>query len=66
MCPLCRATTALIAGSATGSSGLTALVAGTILKKRSKIRFPEQINMKELQNGNDRDRSKTEESGLAR
>jgi hypothetical protein len=66
MCPLCLATAALIAGSATGTGGVTALVAGMFLKKRSLQRFPEQINEKEVQNGDDRDRSKTEESGLAR
>jgi hypothetical protein len=66
MCPVCLATAALIAGSATGTGGITALVAGTFLRKRSLHRFPEQINTKEVQNGNDSDRSKAEESGLAR
>ena len=66
MCPLCLATAALIAGSATGTGGVTALVAGMFLKKRSLQQFPEQINEKEVKNGDDRDRSKTEESGLAR
>jgi len=46
MCPVCLATAALIAGSATGSGGITALVAGTILKRRSHIRFPGQTKCK--------------------
>jgi hypothetical protein len=29
-------------------------------------RFPEPIKVKEVQNGNDNDRNKTEESGFAR
>jgi hypothetical protein len=66
VCPVCLATAALIAGSATGTGGLTALVAGTILKKKSRIQFPNQINTKEVQNGDDDDRNKAEESGLAR
>jgi hypothetical protein len=66
MCPVCLATAALIAGSATGTGGITALVAGTFLRKRSLHRFPEQINTKEVQNGNDSDGCKTEGSGLAR
>jgi hypothetical protein len=65
MCPVCLATAALIAGSATGSGGITALVASTFLRKRSLHRFPDQINTKEVQNGSDSDRRKTEESGLA-
>ena len=66
MCPVCLATAALIAGSATGSGGLTALVAGTILKKGSKLRFPEKINTKEVRNGDYTDSSKAEERGFAR
>jgi hypothetical protein len=66
MCPLCLATAALIAGSATGTGGITALVAGTFLRKKSMRRFPEPIKVKEVQNGNDSDRSKSEESGFAR
>ena len=66
MCPVCLATAALIAGSATGTGGLTALVAGTFLRKKSQTRFPEQINAKEVQNGNGSDGSKAEESGFAR
>ena len=66
MCPVCLATAALIAGSTTGTGGIAALVAGTFLRKRSLHRFPEPINTKEVQDGNDSDRSETEESGLAR
>jgi hypothetical protein len=66
MCPLCLATAALIAGGATGTGGITALVAGTFLRKRALHRFPEPIKVKEVQNGDDSDRSEAEESGLAR
>jgi hypothetical protein len=66
MCPLCLATAALIAGSATGTGGITALVAGTFLRRKSMHRFPEPIKVKEVQNGNDDDRNKAEESGFAR
>jgi hypothetical protein len=66
MCPVCLATAALIAGSATGSGGITALVAGTILKRRSHIRFPEQTNAKEVKGGDDNGSSESAESGLAR
>ena len=66
MCPLCLATAALIAGSATGTGGITALVAGTFFRKRSQTRFPEQFNAKEVQSGNGSDGSNAEESGFAR
>jgi hypothetical protein len=64
MCPVCLATAALIAGSATGSGGITALVAGTILKRRSQTRFPEQTNAEEVKSGDDS--SQSEQSGIAR
>ncbi len=66
MCPVCIATAALIAGSATGSGGITALVAGTILKRRLQTRFPEQINAQEVKGGNDSDSSEAEDRGFAR
>jgi len=35
MCPFCIATAAIIAGSATGTGGLSALIAVTVLKKKA-------------------------------
>ena len=35
MCPVCLATAAIIAGSATGTGGLSALVVAKILQERS-------------------------------
>ena len=55
MCPVCLATAALIAGSATGTGGLTALVALTFRKPRSKDPFP--TIAKEDKNGHEPDRS---------
>ncbi len=64
MCPVCLATAALIAGSATGSGGITALVAGTILKRKS--RFPEQTNAEEVKGGDDNGSSQSEKSSFTR
>jgi hypothetical protein len=46
MCPFCLATAAVIAGSATGSGGVTALIAGTILKRsqRKLLSRKEEVN----------------------
>jgi len=66
MCPFCLATAALIAGSATGTGGLTAIVAGTIFKKARRGKFPEQSREAEVKDGNGSDRSEATESGLAR
>ena len=40
MCPVCLATAAIIAGSATGTGGLTALVASRFRKPKPENRFP--------------------------
>lgn len=66
MCPFCLATAAIVASSATGTGGLTALVAGTLLIRRRKQKFPKPIDTKEIENGNDSSRSEAEESSLAR
>ena len=51
MCPFCLATAAVIAGSATGTGGVTALIAGTILKRsKRKAIFPEEAE--EVNHGN--------------
>ena len=66
MCPFCLASAALIVGSATGTGGLTAIVAGTIFRKRRRKKFPEQSKEVEVKNGNRSDTSKATKSGLAR
>ena len=66
MCPFCLASAALIAGSATGTCGLTAIVTGTIFKKRGRKRFLEQTREAEVKDVNRGDRCKATESGLAR
>ena len=40
MCPFCLATAAVIAGSATGTGGVTALVAGVFLKRNKRKLLP--------------------------
>jgi hypothetical protein len=65
MCPFCLATAAVIAGSATGTGGLTAFVATTIFKRKRRKKFPYQIETKEVEDGNN-DSGKASESGLAR
>ena len=44
MCPVCLATAAIIAGSATGTGGLTALVARIIRKRKRENPFPTIAN----------------------
>jgi hypothetical protein len=45
MCPVCLATGAMIAGSATGTGGLTALVATTFRKKKLDNKSPTPISL---------------------
>jgi hypothetical protein len=66
MCPFCLATAAVIAGGATGTSGLTAIVAGTIFKRKRQKRVPEQDKEAEVKDGDGSDRGEASESGLAR
>jgi hypothetical protein len=56
MCPVCLATAAILAGSATGTGGLTALVARQFWKRESKDQFP-TIKPKENHDGYQPDRS---------
>ena len=65
MCPFCLATAALIAGSATGTGGLTALAAGAILK-RGKCKILAQNEAEEVPHGNDSNRSECSQDGFAR
>jgi hypothetical protein len=63
MCPFCLATAAMIAGSATGAGGVTALIAGTILKRNKRRILPQG---EELENGNNSNSDGNSEDGIAR
>ena len=65
MCPVCLATAAILAGSATGTGGLTALVARRFRKRESKDQFP-AIKPKENQHGHQPDRSSSTQDRLPR
>ncbi|HEY2469154.1 MAG TPA: hypothetical protein VGI45_15130 [Terracidiphilus sp.] len=64
MCPFCLATAAVIASSATGTGGVTAFIAGTILK-RNKQRILPQNEEKEVNHGNRDDTGKDTENRLS-
>ena len=66
MCPFCLATAAIIAGSATGSGGLTAIAAGVFFKRKRGKKFPKQSKEAEVKNGNSSGTGEAAESGLAR
>jgi hypothetical protein len=66
MCPVCLATAAIIAGSATGTGGLTALVAAKFGKRKSAREFPKPIETKEDRHGSEPDRSTSSENRFAR
>ncbi len=65
MCPFCLTTAALIAGSATGTGGLTAIVAGTIFMRKRRKTFPEQSETEEVNRGKHGDGREESEGGLA-
>ena len=56
MCPFCLATAAVIAGSASGTGGMTAIVATVIYKRKKRETFSRQIEAKEVEDGNDGDK----------
>lgn len=62
MCPFCLATAAIIAGGATGTSGLAAVVVSKFRKKE----FPAATGAKEERYGHEPDGSASPESGVAR
>ena len=62
MCPFCLATAAIIASSATGTSGV-ALVAGAILKRNKRRILPQE---EEVEHGNNSNGSGKPEDGVAR
>jgi hypothetical protein len=65
MCPVCLATAAILAGSATGTGGLAALVARQFWKRESKTQFP-TIKQKENDDGHQPDRSAPPQDRLPR
>ncbi len=44
MCPVCLATAAVIASSATGTGGIAALIAGKILRKQTSSTQSKEVN----------------------
>ncbi len=65
MCPVCLATAAILAGSATGTGGLTALVARQFRKRESKTQIP-MTEQKENHDGHHPDRGATPQDRLPR
>lgn len=65
MCPFCLATAAIIAGSATGTGGLTAVIAGKF-RKRNQKEVSTATEAKEERYGHEHDGSAAPEDGLAR
>jgi hypothetical protein len=66
MCPVCLATAAIIAGSATGTGGLTAIVASKFRKRKPTKDFPGQIEIEEDRHGYKPERSAATQDGPAR
>jgi hypothetical protein len=65
MCPVCLATAVILAGSATGTGGLTALVVRQFWKCESKDQFP-TVKQKENHDGHQPDRGASPQNRLAR
>jgi hypothetical protein len=65
MCPVCLATAAILAGSATGTGGLAALVARQFRKRESKDQFP-MITQKENHDGHQPDRGASPQNRFTR
>ncbi len=64
MCPVCLATAAIIAGSATGTGGLTALVARTIRRKTRDNPTPTHAKKEDF-HGHEPDRSSSPQDRLS-
>ena len=60
MCPVCLATAAIVAGSASSGGGLAALVVGKFLRKKSQNQIP-ITPPKEDRNGNEPDRGSSQD-----
>lgn len=65
MCPFCLATAAIIAGSATGTGGLTAVVASKFRKRKAAKQSPAKTETKEERYGHEPDGSESPQSGLS-
>lgn len=65
MCPFCLVTGAVIAGSATGTGGLTAFIAGRILKRNKRKILP-QNEAEEVNHDNDSNGSDNSQDGITR
>ncbi len=65
MCPVCLATAAIIAGSATGTGGLTALIASTFRKKKAGD-FPTTPTEKEDHDGREPDGTASSQDRVTR
>ncbi len=65
MCPVCMATAAMIAGSAAGSGGLTALTVGLFRRKTLTSKIPKPTNTEEVHYVDEHDRSRAPEIGIA-
>ena len=63
MCPVCLATAAILASSATGTGGLTAVVAGVILKRKKQREFP-TTETTEVNRGNHSDGNQESEDRI--
>ncbi len=65
MCPVCLATAALVAGSATGTGGITALLAAIFVSRKPATQSSLNINAKENRDGHHPDRSSSAPHRLA-
>jgi hypothetical protein len=66
MCPVCLATAAIIAGSATGTGGLTALVARKFRARKDDARLPINAAPKEDYDGHEPDTNSSSQVCLPR
>jgi hypothetical protein len=67
ICPFCIATAAVIAGSATGTGGVTALVAGVFLKRNKRKLLLPRDEAKEVNHVDDSSNTTSDsENGVAR
>jgi hypothetical protein len=65
MCPVCMATAAMIAGSAAGGGGLTALTVGLFRRTTLRRNFPKSAD-EEVHHGDEHDSSRSSESGIGK
>jgi hypothetical protein len=65
MCPFCLATAAVIAGSATGTGGVTAFLAGAIMRRNKRKLLP-QNEAEEVNHGNHNNRGDDSHDGFPR